>query len=374
VIPHRDEVTLEDFKLFSGHAVAFEREGGLPALRVVDLNSGADHRVALPERVCALTPDPSPTEFETTRFRFRYSSPVTPESFYDYDMADRQLILRKRSGELDGFDPGLYVVEWTHATAPDGARVPISLVARKEVPRDGTAPMVLNGYGAYGSPMDAAFDPRRLSLLDRGVICAQAHVRGGGDLGEQWREQGRALSKHNSVTDFIAVVEHLIDRGYTRPDRLAVQCVSAGGVLIGAAVNRRPDLFKAAVLQGPFLDVVNTSLDPTLPLTVPEYLEWGDPRIKIHYENMKTYCPYSNIQAQGYPAMLLLTTLDDSQVMFWEPVKFVAKLRAHKADSHPVLLRIGEGTGHGGPSGRFDKLREKAFIYAFILGLIGVAR
>jgi oligopeptidase B len=351
----------------------FEREGGLPSLRIVDLLTGLDHRVVIPERICTLTPD-SNREFEATRYRFRYSSPVTPETVFDYEMVDRELALRKRSAVEGGFDPERYVVEWTHAQAADGARVPISLVSRKDVPRDGTAPMLLYAYGAYGASMAAAFDPRRLSLLDRGVVFAQAHVRGGGDLGKRWQEQGRALAKNVGVGDLIAVAQHLIARRYTSPDRLAVQSLSAGGVLIGAAVNLRPELFKAVVLQGPFLDVVNTMLDPTLPLTVPEYIEWGDPRIKAHYDNMKAYCPYSNIRAQGYPAILLMTTLDDSQVMFWEPAKYAAKLRAHKTDANPLLLKVGAGTGHVGPSGRYDALREKAFVYAFLLSQIGVAR
>jgi oligopeptidase B len=222
--------------------------------------------------------------------------------------------------------------------------------------------------------MDATFDAKRLCLLNRGVIYAQAHVRGGGDLGEAWQDQGRALAKQTAVNDFIAVAEHLIARRYTASDRLAIQGISAGGVLIGAALNQRPDLFRAAVLQGPFVDVVNSMLDPALPLTVPEYLEWGDPRIKEHYEAMKAYCPYSNIRAQDYPALLLLTTLDDSQVMYWEPVKFAAKLRARKTDRNPLLLKIDSGTGHTGPSGRYDVLREKAFVYAFLLSQIAAAR
>jgi oligopeptidase B len=232
----------------------------------------------------------------------------------------------------------------------------------------------LTGYGAYGASIKLTFDPKRFSLLDRGVVCAQAHVRGGGDLGERWQDQGRALCRNNSVSDFIAVSEHLIAHGYTAPDRLAVQCLSAGGVLIGAALNRRPELFRAAVLQGAFLDVVNSMLDTTLPLTVPEYLEWGDPRIKAHYENMKGYCPYSNIRAQPYPAILLLTTLDDSQVMYWEPVKYAAKLRATKTDANPLLLKVDSGTGHVGSEGRYDALRERAFSYAFLLSQIASTR
>jgi oligopeptidase B len=267
-----------------------------------------------------------------------------------------------------------YAVERTHATARDGTRVPVTVICRKDVPRDGTAPALLYGYGAYGAPMEASYDPWRLSVLDRGVICALAHVRGGGDLGKRWHEDGKTLTKLNSVTDFIAVAEDLIARGYTSPDRLAIQSLSAGGVLIGGAINLRPDLFRAAVLQGPFLDVVNSMLDPTLPLTVPEYLEWGDPRIKIEYNNMKAYCPYTNLSSHTYPAMLLMTSLNDSQVMCWEPIKYVAKVRALKTDAHPVLLRVSENAGHTGASGRDDVLREKAFTYAFLLSEIGIGR
>jgi oligopeptidase B len=369
VLPYRDGVTLEDFRLFAGHAVVFEREGGLPALRVVDLETGRHDRVVLPERVGMIGPDHNP-DFAARTFRFRYASPITPDSVYELDLAARTLTLRKRNMIGGGFDPSNYTLQWTHAEAQDGKKVPISIVARKGVPRDGTAPLLLAGYGAYGAPMKLNFDARRFSLLDRGVVYAQAHVRGGGDLGERWQDQGRALARDNSVSDFIAVAEHLIGHRYTSADRLAVQSISAGGVLIGAALNRRPDLFRAAVLQGPFLDVVNSMLDPTLPLTVPEYLEWGDPRIPAHYEMMKTYCPYTNIRPQPYPSILLLTSLDDSQVMFWEPVKYAARLRANKTDANPLLLKVESGTGHVGPSGRYDALREKAFAYAFLLSQI----
>jgi oligopeptidase B len=369
LIAHRASITLEDFRLFAGHAVVFTREGGLPALRVVDLANGSEAPVELPDPVCYLYPDFNP-DFNTTQFRFRYSSPIIPESIYELDLARHTIVLGKRSHVSGGFDPERYTVEWTHALARDGQKVPVSIVARKDVPRNGTAPLLLSGYGAYGAPMKLEFDLRRFSLLDRGVIYAQAHVRGGGDLGEHWQNSGRGLARDQSIADFIAVAEHLIARGDTAPDRLAVQGLSAGGVLIGAAVNRRPDLFRAVLLQGPFLDVVNSMLDPTLPLTVPEYLEWGDPRIKTQFDFMKSFCPYTNIRPQRYPAMLLLTTYDDSQVMYWEPVKYAAKLRAFKTDSNPLLLRVDSGTGHVGAEGRYDALRQKAFAYAFLLSQI----
>jgi oligopeptidase B len=369
LVPHREGVTLEDFRLFRRHAALLQREGGLPALRVLDLNVGSDHCIDLPERVCAVRFEVNP-KFDSTHLRFTFSTPVTPDSVFDYDMESRRLTLLKRA-RVRGIAPDLYTVERTQAAAPDGARVPITLVYRKDVPRDGSAPALLFGYGAYGAPQEASFDPWRLSLLDRGVTCAVAHVRGGGDLGGRWREQGRAMNKLNAVTDFIAVAEHLVGRKYTSPDRLAVQSLSAGGVVIGQAVNLRPDLFKAVLLRGPFLDVVNSMLDPTLPLTVPEYLEWGDPNRECEYWQMTRFCPYTNLRRQPYPAMLLLTSLDDSQVMYWEPVKYVAKLRALKTDANPLLLQVGVNAGHMGSSGRYDALREKAFGYAFVLSQIG---
>ncbi len=372
VVPHRERVSLEEFDLFSRHAVLHQREEGLPSIRIIDLDTGAEHLVALPERVCAISNDANP-DFDTSTYRFRYSSPLIPESVFEYDMADRRLTLLKRGEVPCGLEPDRYAVERTHATAPDGARVPVTLVYRKDVPLDGTAPALLYSYGAYGAPMEASFDPARFSLLDRGVVFAMAHVRGGGDLGAGWREQGKTLSKLNSITDFIAVAEDLIARKFTSPDRLAVQSLSAGGVMIGGALNLRPELFKVAVLLGPFLDVVNTSLDPAIPLTIPEYLEWGNPNVLKEYEYLKTYCPYTNLRAQSYPAMLLLTSIDDSQVMYWEAVKYAAKLRTLKTDANPLLLRVSSGAGHKGSSGRYDALREKAFTYAFLLDEIAPA-
>jgi oligopeptidase B len=373
IIPHRPSVVLEKptdrLAVFARHAVVREREGGLPALRVLDLKNGESHVIKFAETVFSFLPEENP-EFDTDLFRFRYTSFVTPETVYDYDMSARKLILRKQAHVLGGYDPANYVVEWIHAKAPDGARVPISLVYRKGVPKDGTAPMVLTGYGAYGSPISVAFDMVQISLLDRGIIYAQAHVRGGGDLGKRWEKQGKLLYRRNMFTDFIAVAEDLIARKYTSSDRLALQSISAGGVLLGGAVNMRPDLFKAVVLQGPFVDVLNTSLDPTLPLTVPEYLEWGDPRNKAEYDIIKSYCPYTNISPCEHPAMLLLSSLEDSQVMYWEPVKYVAKLRAIGTGKKPLLLKVSSGIGHGGPSGLHDRLKEKAFMQSFIISQI----
>jgi len=260
-----------------------------------------------------------------------------------------------------------------HATAADGARIPLSLVRRADTPRDGTSPLLLAGYGAYGISLPVMFSSSRLSLLDRGVAFAIAHIRGGGELGKRWHDDGRMLCKRNTFTDFIAAAEFLVKRGDTRPDRLVIEGGSAGGLLVGAVLNMRPDLFRAAVLRVPFVDVINTMLDETLPLTVGEFEEWGNPKILEQYEYIKSYCPYTNLAPGAYPAILVRTSLNDSQVMYWEPAKYVAKLRTLKTDARPLLFKINLDAGHGGASGRYDHLREIAFDYAFILTQLGLA-
>jgi oligopeptidase B len=291
---------------------------------------------------------------------------------YEWDLDTGALTLLKRTPVLGGFDPARYRSERIHATAADGTAIPISLVSRADAPRDGTGPLLLAGYGAYGIPFPVTFSSNRLSLVDRGVICAIAHVRGGGELGKRWHDQGRMLAKRNSFADFIAVAEHLIAAGYTSADRLAVEGGSAGGLLVGAVLNARPELFRAAVLRVPFVDVISTMLDESLPLTVGEFEEWGNPKVREHYEYMKTYCPYTNLRRQRYPALLVRTSLNDSQVMFWEPAKYVARLRALGAGGAPVLFVVNMAAGHGGASGRYDHLREVALDYAFVLTRLGV--
>jgi oligopeptidase B len=372
VIPHRDDVMLEGVDLFARHAVVHERRGGFPSVEVRNLASGERHAVEFPESAYSVHGGAN-MEFDTDVFRFVYESLVTPDSVFDYDMNTRSRTLLKQRPVLGGYDAARYASEVLHATAPDGERVPVSMVYRRELRRPGPQPLLLTGYGAYGFAQDVHFSSARLSLLDRGVIVATAHIRGGGEMGKRWHDQGRMLNKRNTFTDFIAAAEHLVQGGYTRPAQLVVEGGSAGGLLMGAVANLRPDLFKAVVADVPFVDVMNTMLDPTLPLTTGEYEEWGNPQDPQYYRYMLSYSPYDNISATAYPAMLVQSSLNDSQVMYWEPAKYVAKLRATKTDANPVLLKINMDAGHGGASGRYDFLREIAFTYAFILWQLGLA-
>jgi oligopeptidase B len=372
-LPHRRAVKLEQVEMLADHCVVFEREDGLQHLRVIDLRGGESHRVEFGEPVYVVAAGAN-AEFDTDRFRFRYQSLVTPPSVLDYEMGTRRRTLLRRAEVGGGYEPARYTSERLFAAARDGTRIPVSLVYRKGRRRDGRSPMLLVGYGAYGVAAPAAFSSARLSLLDRGVVYAVAHVRGGGEMGEEWHEAGRLRSKRNSFTDFISVAEHLIAGKYTSPARLAIQGDSAGGLLVGAVLNMRPELFRAAVLQVPFVDVLTAMLDETLPLTAAEYPEWGDPRDPRAYAYMKSYSPYENIRAASYPAVLVKTSLHDSLVMFWGPVKYVARLRATKTDARPLLCRVNLGAGHGGPAGRYDALRELAFDYAFVLDQLGKRR
>ena len=372
-IAHDPAITREDMDFFVRHAVISEREGGLEQLRVMELSSRAAHKVTYPEPSYTVSLDVNP-EYDTAVIRYRYQSQITPASVYDYDMDTQAKTLLKQTPVLGGYDPNLYVAERVEATAGDGTRIPISLVYKRGVERNGDAPLLLYGYGSYGISMPAAFSSNRLSLLDRGLVFAVAHIRGGGEMGEDWREGGKLHVKQNTFTDFIACAEFLIAEKYTSPQHLAIQGGSAGGLLMGATINLRPDLFQAVLSQVPFVDVLNTMLDDTLPLTVGEYLEWGNPNDKADYDYMKTYCPYTNIGAKAYPNLLVKTSLNDSQVMYWEAAKYTAKLRAHKTDSNTLLLKTNMGAGHGGASGRYDALRETAFDYAFLLTQLGLSR
>lgn len=377
IVPNRSDIMLAGVDVFRSHMVFSEREGGLPFLRVVDLQSPAPSALAASRRISFAEPAYSASlgdnpEFGSGFVRFNYESFVTPRSVIDYEVATEQQTLRKRQPVLGGYDASQFVTERLMATAADGARVPISLVSRRNTPRDGSAPLLLYGYGSYGLSVPVTFNSNRLSLLNRGVIYAVAHIRGGGELGKPWHDAGRMTKKRNTFTDFIASAEHLIAQRYTNSACLAIQGGSAGGLLMGAATNMRPDLFRIVLSQVPFVDVLNTMLDASLPLTVGEYEEWGDPRLADDYFYMKSYCPYTNLEPKPYPAMLLKTGLQDSQVMYWEPAKYVAKLRALKTDSNPLLFKVNMGAGHGGASGRYDYLREIALDYAFLLNQFGI--
>ena len=371
VVPHRTNAMLTGLVIFTNHLALFSREAALPHLQITDLRSGQSHRVQFPEAVYAASPAAN-AEFDTGTFRYNYESLVTPDSVFDYDMDRRQATLLKQKEVPGGYDPARYRTERIHATAPDGTRIPVSLVYRADVKRDGRAPLFLTGYGSYGAAYWIGFSPARLSLLDRGMVCAFAHIRGGGDLGKSWHDAGRMMNKRNTFTDFIAVAEHLIAARYTSKERLVIEGGSAGGLLMGAAVNLRPDLFRAVIADVPFVDVINSMLDESLPLTVSEFEEWGNPKKPAEYAYMMTYSPYDNLRHRRYPAMLVKTSWNDPAVMYWEPAKYVAKLRTLKRDSNPLLFKINLTGSHGGASGRYDQFRETAFDYAFLLSQLGL--
>jgi len=376
-IPHRSDVMLEEIDLFAGFFVACEREDGLPRLRLWSFSGNGPeasqvNEIAFPEPAYSAHPHINRI-FETTLFRYGYQSLVSPSSVYEYDLISGTSKLLKEVEVPGGFDRTLYASERVRATAPDGVQIPVSIVYRKDKREPGRNPLYVYGYGSYGYSLPLSFSSNRLSLLDRGMVLAYAHIRGGGDLGEPWHDAGKMLVKRNTFTDFIAAVEHLTAAGYGDPARVAIEGGSAGGLLMGAVVNMRPELFRAVVSHVPFVDVMNTMLDASLPLTVPEYEEWGDPNKREYFLYMLSYSPYENLRKMDYPAMLVKTSLHDSQVMYWEPAKYVAKLRTLKTDDNPLLLVTNMQAGHGGASGRYDYLKEIALDYAFLLRELGVA-
>jgi oligopeptidase B len=370
IIPARAEIKLDNFDLFKDYMAVSELKGGSQTIRIVDLKTDQSTPIAFPEPVYSVFLDTNP-EFETSTLRYRYQSLTTPSSVFDYDMEKHASTLRKRV-EVPNYDASQFASERIYATAADGTKIPLSIVYKKPLVRDGKRPILLYAYGSYGSPTWPTFSPGRLTLLDRGVIYAIAHIRGGGELGEPWREAGRMMVKRNTFTDFVAAAESLVREKYTSSDRLVIQGGSAGGLLMGAVVNMKPQLFKAVVAQVPFVDVINTMLDASLPLTTSEYLEWGNPNIKKEYDYIKTYSPYDNVAAKAYPAMLVKVSLNDSQVPYWEGTKFVARIRELKTDTNPLLLKVNMGAGHGGSSGRYDALHEAAADQAFMLKEMGI--
>jgi oligopeptidase B len=370
VVPHRDDVMLTGVSCFAGHVVLSEREDALPHLTVLEPERRRSRRVPFAE--AAYTVGPSANEqFDTGLFRYTYQSFLTPPSVFDLDVATLGSKLLKRTPVLGGWDPDRYAMERTQVEAADGASIPLTLLYRKGFRREGTAPCLLYAYGSYGVASNVAFSSARFSLVDRGVVYALAHIRGGGDLGKQWHDAGRMEHKMNTFTDFLACAEHLKRERVCAPDRLAIQGGSAGGLLMGAVVNLRPDLFSAVLSQVPFVDVINTMLDESLPLTVSEFEEWGNPKLPADYARMRRYSPYDNLAAVKHPPMLVKTSLNDSQVGFWEPAKYVAKLRTLDQGGGPFLFKCNMGAGHGGASGRYDALREVAFDYAWLLTTLG---
>lgn len=371
VIPNRDSVKIDDFNVFKNHLAVYERENGLRKIRIMNLTSNEVHYVDFREPVYTFWPGDNP-DFNTQILRFTYTSLVTPKSVFDYNMDTRTRELKKRYEVLGDYEPSLYQSERIFTHAEDGTLIPISLVYRKGMTKDGSNPLLLVGYGAYGMSYDPYFSSNRLCLLDRGFIYAIAHIRGGGEMGEYWYEQGKLLNKMNTFTDFIACTEHLISLRYTSNDKLVISGGSAGGLLIGAVINWRGDLFKAAIASVPFVDVLNTMLDPSIPLTVLEYEEWGNPNKKEYYDYIKSYSPYDNVEAKEYPNLLVTAGLYDTRVAYWEPAKLTAKLRALKTNKNILLLKTEMGAGHMGASGRYDYLKDIAFEYAFILDLFGI--
>ena len=369
-IAHTDSVFIEFLTPFRNNVVVVERSGGLRRLRVVDLKNKGVHYITFPEAAYAVSPTQN-AEFDTRTLRFAYSSMTTPPSTFDYDMATRRRELKKRL-EVPGFDATKYEVKRFMVLARDGAKVPVSMIVLKGWKPDGTRPLLLYAYGSYGSTTEAGFNSGVLSLVDRGFAYAIAHIRGGQEMGRAWYDEGKMMKKMNTFNDFIDVAQYLVDNKYTGRDRLVAQGGSAGGLLMGAITNMRPDLFRAIVADVAFVDVINTMMDASIPLTAQEWQQWGNPRIKEQYLYMKSYSPYDNVERKAYPWLLATTSLNDSQVAYWEPAKWVAKLRVMKTDTNPLYIKINMAGGHGGSSGRYDVLRERAFRYAFILDAVGL--
>ncbi len=371
-LPHRDTIFIEGVDAFKQYIVVSERSGGLRRLRITDVRSGDVHYVTFPEAAYGVFPSAN-AEFDTQLFRFNYSSLLTPSSIYDYNMATRQRELKKRQEIPSGYDETQYEVQRFTAPARDGQKVPVSVLLKRGTSLDGSRPLLLYAYGSYGATTEPTFNSSVLSLVDRGFIYAIAHIRGGQEMGRRWYDNGKMLKKMNTFFDYIDVAEELVRRKYTSPARLVANGGSAGGLLMGAVTNLRPDLFHAVVAEVPFVDVINTMLDASIPLTAQEWEQWGNPQNPEHYRYMIQYSPYDNVAKKDYPWLLVTTSLNDSQVMYWEPAKWVARLRATRTGTNPLYFKTNMAGGHGGSSGRYDRLREIAFKYAFMLDAVGLA-
>jgi oligopeptidase B len=370
-VPENDSVFIEGIEPFRDYVVVSERSNGLPRLRVIDLVTRGVHYITFPEPAYGVFPTQN-AEFDSHTLRFQYSSLLTPASTFDYDLATHKRVLKKRV-EVPGYDPSRYEVKRLMVRVRDGVHVPVSMLVHKGWVQDGSHPLLLYAYGSYGYTTEATFNSPALSLVDRGFAYAIAHIRGGQEMGRQWYDDGKMMKKKNTFNDYVDVAEYLEQQKFTSADKLVAQGGSAGGLLMGAVTNMRPDLFRAVVADVPFVDVINTMMDASLPLTSQEWQQWGDPHIKEQYEYMKTYSPYDNVEHKAYPWMLVTSSLNDSQVSYWEPAKWVAKLRAMKTDSNPLYFKINMAGGHGGSSGRYDRLHESALRLAFMLDAVGLA-
>ena len=362
---------VQNVDLFQNFVVVCEKSNALHGIRAFDFRTGQWHGVDFPEPVYCVYPNGN-ADFDGNSYRYSYQSLVTPSSVFDYDVEHHQSKLLKQQEVLGGYDPSRYISERLWVTVRDGTKVPLSIVYKKGFQRNGRAPLLLYAYGSYGAGLSPSFSSDRVSLLDRGMAFVIAHVRGGNELGEQWREDGAMMKKKNTFYDFIDYAEYLIQEKWTSSERLAIQGYSAGGLLMGAVVNMRPDLFRAVHAGVPFVDVINTMMDASLPLTTGEYVVWGNPRERDAYEYMRSYSPYDNLERRDYPAMLVTGSLNDSQVMYWEPAKYVARMRVLKTDANQLVLKTNMGAGHSGSSGRYDQLREEAFEYAWLMSQIGI--
>jgi oligopeptidase B len=372
VMAHNPDIMLDDVDFFKNFCVLYQRENGLPQIRVTDLRNAQSKRIEFPEPAYATYPYVNRV-YDTTEFRYGYQSPITPASVYAYDMEKGTSTLLKQKEVPGGYDKSKYQVEQIYAKAADGVKIPVSVMYLKGAKLDGKGPLYLYGYGSYGASIDMFFNSNIFSMVDRGVVTAVAHIRGGGEMGKAWHDAGRMMNKKTTFTDFISSAEFLVKSGYGSKDRLVIEGRSAGGLLMGAVLNMRPDLFHAALVGVPFVDVMNTMLDETLPLTVGEFEEWGNPKEKPAFDYMITYSPYDNVEAKNYPDMLVRTSFNDSQVMYWEPAKYVAKMRALRTDHNTLIFKVNlQPAGHGGASGRYDRLHEASFDYAWILGEMGI--
>ncbi len=371
VLAARKDVPIEDIDVFKDFYVVSLREKGLPTFRVV--SHGKEESIGFPEPAYTASGSDN-EEFDTETFRYSYQSPITPPSTFDYDVKKQTSKLLKQQEVPGGYDKTQYAVERLFVPAKDGTGIPVTVVYRKDKFKRGENPLFVYGYGSYGVTIDDRFSALDLPLLDRGVVTSVAHIRGGGELGEAWHDGGKMMTKRNTFTDFTDATEGLLARGYGRRGEVGIEGASAGGLLMGAVTNMRPDLFKVVLCEVPFVDVMNTMLDPSLPLTVPEYEEWGNPNEKAAFDVMRSYSPYDNVTAKAYPAILVQTSLDDSQVMYWEPSKYVAKLRALKTDNNPLVFFVNMHGGHGGSSGRYDSIRERDRNYAFMLTQLGITQ